>query len=444
MGTLGLRRYNPFYPGREGRLLGVLGLFLPPTSYADNVFEFRTPRVKFGVGVLNELGYELERLKARKLFVVTTRGWVRRGLIQRIEKLLPEGVEMEYFSDVEPEPSDSNVEQLADAMRKFGPDAILAVGGGSVIDAAKVAAVLERYGGRVRDYVAPPYGAGKPVPGPIKPLIAVPTTAGTGSEVTSVAVVTLPDLKVKVGVRSDELRPYLALLDPELTLTMPKKVTVDTAMDALTHAVEAYMAIPFYARPKPETPAKRPVYHGSNPITDALAEKAIELIGRYLRRAAYNGQTDIEARAGMLLASNLAGLAFGNAGTSLAHAASYPLGGRYKLTHGEAVGILLPAVLEFNAPADYCKATKVGELLSGEKPPCRCCPEGAKWAADKIRELQKDVGFTPGLEAVGVDPNDIPAMAEETLKQKALLALNPRPVTAKDVEWIYRRAWRNY
>ncbi len=419
-------------------------MFLPPTPYADNVFEFRSPRVKFGVGSLNELTYELEALKARKVFLVTTRGWVKRGLVERIEKLLPEGASLEYFADVEPEPSDANVEALAEAMKKAEPDVIIAVGGGSVIDAAKVAAVLEKYGGRVRDYVAPPYGAGRPVPGPIKPLIAVPTTAGTGSEVTSVAVVTLPDLKVKVGIRSDALRPYLALLDPELTLTMPRKVTVDTAFDALTHAVEAYMAIPFYARPRPESPAKRPVYHGSNPVTDALAEKAIQLIGRYLRRAAYNGQTDIEARAGMLLASNLAGLAFGNAGTSLAHAASYPLGGRYKVTHGEAVGILLPAVLEFNAPADYCKATMVGVLLSGEEPPCTCCPEGAKWAADKIRELQRDVGFTPGLEAVGVDPNDIPVMAVETLKQKALLALNPRPVTAKDVEWVYRRAWRNY
>ncbi len=419
-------------------------MFLPPTPYADNVFEFRAPRVKFGVGSLNELGYEIEALGAKKVFLVTTRGWVRRGIVERVGKLLPEDASLEVFSEVEPEPSDANVEALADAMKKFEPDVIVAIGGGSVIDAAKVAAVLERYGGRVRDYVAPPYGAGRPVPGPIKPLIAVPTTAGTGSEVTSVAVVTLPDLKVKVGIRSDALRPYLALLDPELTLTMPKKVTVDTAFDALTHAVESYMAIPFYARPRPRSPAERPVYHGSNPVTDALAERAIELIGRYLKRAAYQGQTDIEARAGMLLAANIAGLAFGNAGTSLAHAASYPLGGRYEVTHGEAVGILLPAVLEFNAPADYCKATRIGVLLSGEKPPCYCCPEGAKWAADKIRELQRDVGFTPGLEAVGVDPKDIPAMAVETLKQKALLALNPRPVTAKDVEWVYRRAWRNY
>lgn len=369
-------------------------------------------------------------------------GWIKRGLLDRIREIL--GFDIPYWDGVEPEPSAESVEEGAKAFSQSDADCILAVGGGSALDTAKIVNLLATYGGTVRDYVAPPYGNGKPVPGPVKPMIAVPTTAGTGSEVTSVAVVTLKAENVKVGISSDYLRPTLALLDPELTLSVPPKITADTGMDALTHAVESYIAKPYWAREKPDDPSKRPVYVGSYPVTEALAEKAIELIGKYLRRAVYWGQTDIEARSGMLLASYLAGLSFGNSGVGLAHAASYPLGGRFKVSHGEAVGILLPAVLEYNAPANYQKAKRVGELLTGTNCPERTPEDCAKWAADEIRKLQKDIKFTPGLEAVGVVEEDLIEMAEETLKQKRLLATNPRPVDVEGVIWVYKRAMRNY
>ncbi|UXD21554.1 alcohol dehydrogenase [Ignicoccus pacificus DSM 13166] len=408
----------------------------------DTIWEFRSPRSKFGPGSFNELGAEMKRMRCEKPFVITTRGWVRRGIIDRLKEIL--GTEVPYWDGVEPEPSAESVEEAAKAFKESNADCLIAIGGGSALDTAKIANLLATYGGSVRDYIAPPYGQGKPVPGPVKPMIAVPTTAGTGSEVTSVAVVTLKAENVKVGISSDYLRPSLALLDPELTLTVPPKVTADTGMDALTHAVEAYIAKPYWAREKPEDPLKRPVYVGSYSVTESLAEKAIELVGKYLRRAVYWGKTDLEARSGMLLASYLAGLAFGNSGVGLAHAASYPLGGRFKVTHGEAVGILLPAVLEYNAPANYEKAKKVGELLSGtecpEKDPQKC----AEWAANVIRALQKDIKFTPGLEVVGVTEEDIIEMAEETMKQKRLLATNPRPVDVDGVIWVYKRSMRNY
>ncbi|HIH90380.1 hydroxyacid-oxoacid transhydrogenase [Ignicoccus hospitalis] len=410
--------------------------------FGDYVWEFRSPRSKFGPGALNELKVDLERLRVEKPFLITTKGWVKRGIVDRLREIL--GKDVPYWDGVEPEPSAESVEEAAKALAESGADSVIAIGGGSALDTAKIANLLATYGGRVRDYVAPPYGEGKPVPGPVKPMVAVPTTAGTGSEVTSVAVVTLKDVGVKVGISSDFLRPSLALLDPELTMTVPPKVTADTGMDALTHAVESYIAKPYWARERPEDPAKRPVYVGSFTVTDALAERAIELIGKYLRRAVYQGRTDLEARSGMLIASYLAGLAFGNAGVGLAHAASYPLGGRYKVTHGEAVGILLPAVLEFNAPANYEKAKRVGELLTGEKCPERDPAKCAEWAANAIRELQRDIKFTPGLEAVGVKEEDLMEMAKETLNQKRLLATNPRPVTEEDVYWVYKRSMRNY
>jgi len=408
----------------------------------DAIWEFRSPRSKFGPGSLNEIGFEMKRFDCTKPFVITTRGWVKRGIMDRLKAVL--GTEVPYWDGVEPEPSAESVEEAAKAFKESGADCLIAIGGGSALDTAKIANLIAVYGGSVRDYVAPPYGQGKQVPGPVRPMIAVPTTAGTGSEVTSVAVVTLKSENVKVGISSDYLRPSLALLDPELTMTVPPKVTADTGMDALTHAVEAYIAKPYWAREKPEDPSKRPVYVGSYPVTESLAEKAIELIGKYLRRAVYWGRTDLEARSGMLLASYLAGLAFGNSGVGLAHAASYPLGGRFKVTHGEAVGILLPAVLEFNAPANYQKAKRVGELLSGTECPEKNPEKCAEWSANVIRELQKDVKFTAGLEVVGVTEEDIIEMAEETMKQKRLLATNPRPVDVDSVIWVYRRSMRNY
>ncbi len=408
----------------------------------DNVWLFRATTAKFGPNVIEELGYDLRKLGCKKPFVITTKGWVKRGLIERLRKIL-QGFELDYWDGVEPEPSSDSVEEAAKALKESGADCVIAVGGGSTLDTAKVAAVIAKYGGTVRDYVAKPHGAGKPVPGPIYPLIAIPTTAGTGSEVTPVAVVTLKDEGVKTAVSSDYIRPSLALLDPLLTVTMPAKVTADTGMDALSHAVESYLARPYNTRPKPESPDKRPTYVGSYVITETLAEKAIELIGNYLRRAVFV-PTDLEARSAMLIASHIAGIAFGNSGTGLAHAASYPLGSRYKVTHGEAVGILLPAVVEVVGLYNPRKAIKIGELLSGEKPPSGGVLDKVKWAADRIRDLQRTIGFTPGLEALGVKEEDIREMAQETLTHKRLLSLCPKEITLDDVIYVYKRSMRNY
>ncbi len=406
----------------------------------DNVWLFRATTAKFGPNVINELPYDVKRLGCERPFVITTKGWVKRGIIDKLRNLLGD---FSYWDGVEPEPTSESVEDAAKALKESGADCVIAIGGGSTIDTAKIAAIIAKYGGTVRDYVSKPHGAGKPVPGPIYPLIAIPTTAGTGSEVTPVAVVTLKDEGVKTAVSSDYIRPALAVLDPLLTVTMPPKVTADTGMDALSHAVESYLARPYNTRPKPESPEKRPTYVGSYIITETLAEKAIELIGSYLRRSVYV-PTDLEARSGMLIASHIAGIAFGNSGTGLAHAASYPLGSRYKTTHGEAVGILLPAVVEVIGLYNPTKAVKIGELLTGEKPPSGSVLDKVRWAADKIRELQKSINFTPGLESLGVREDEIKEMAEETLTHKRLLSLCPKEITLDDVIYVYRRSMRNY
>lgn len=410
-----------------------------PVDLVDSVWELKLSPLKFGLGAVREIGYALQGLGGSRPLLVTDKGVAQAGLANDVNQLLAErGLEVDVWDGAEPEPTAQSIEAGIDWVVGKNFDSFISVGGGSVMDTAKVINLISSHGGSMLDYVAPPTGKGKGISGPLKPHIAVPTTAGTGSETSPSTVISLPDQMIKVGISHAFCRPTLAIVDPLLHVTMPPKVTADSGMDALAHAVESFVTRRFDRKPKPKTPSDRPVYGGGTPVTDIFAEKAIELIGRFLRRAVYNGQ-DIEARNGMALAATLAGVAFTNAGVTAVHAMAYPVGGQFHSSHGETNAVLLPAVMEFLVPAVPEKLRQVAKAM-GERVDGISFLEGARKAISAIIQLLKDINGPNGIGAFGVKEDDLARMAADTLKIQRLLVGNPRPTTKKNIEDLYRRA----
>ncbi len=405
----------------------------------DSIWELNLTRYKFGLGAANEIGYAMKALGGSKSLLITDEGVAKAGLPKKVNHLLKEqGLDAKVWDGVEPEPSVKSIEVGIEWAEDKGFDSFISVGGGSSIDTAKVINLISSHGGTILDYVAPPTGSGKSIPTPLKPHIAVPTTAGTGSETSPTSVISLPEKMIKIGISHAFCRPDMAIIDPLLHISMPPKVTGDSGMDALAHAIESYITRRFDRKPKPKTPFERPVYGGGTPVTDIFAEKAIELIGRYLRRAVNNGN-DIEARSGMALAATLAGIAFTNAGLTAVHAMAYPVGGQFHSSHGETNAILLPAVMEFLLSTVPEKFYFVAKLM-GENVEGLSLYEGAKKSVNAIIELMKDINIPNGLSTFGVKEDDLPKMAEATLKIQRLLVGNPRPVTKENLEKMYKRA----
>ena len=380
----------------------------------------------FGPGACHQLGEIALHHGFKRVLVVTDPVLLKAGLVEHVHApLLEAGVFIEIFSGGEPEPSLRAADSCLAAARAFSPDAVLGLGGGSNMDLAKATAVVLAHGGTIRDYV----GDGK-VPGPILPVLCVPTTAGTGSEVSAATVLTDTDNHMKVGILSNFLRPRVAVVDPLLTLTCPPKVTADSGIDALTHAIEAYTAVDNAAFPLPH--GERTVYQGAHPFGDMLAEKAIALIGQFLRRAVTNGH-DHEAREGMALAATLAGMAFSNVGVAAVHALEYPVGAAVHCSHGAGNGLLLPYVMRFNLPARRERFAVVARLL-GEK-------EDAEAAITAVERLRADIGIPTRLRDLGVKEEQLKPFAEKAFAVKRILRVNPRPVTAADLEGILRAAY---
>ena len=332
----------------------------------------------------------------------------------------------------EPEPSLRAADACIEAARRFGPDALVGLGGGSNMDLAKITATVLAHGGGPRDYVGDDQ-----LPGPVAPLVCVPTTAGTGSEVSAASVLTDTDNHMKVGVLSNYLRPRVALVDPLLTVSCPPKVTADSGIDALTHAIEAYTAVDNAAFPLP--PGERTVYQGKHPVGDMLAERAITLIGANLRRAVANG-TDLDAREGMALGATLAGLAFSNVGVAAVHALEYPVGGATHCSHGAGNGLLLPYVMRFNLPARRREMAAVARLL-GEDVTGLDEGQAAERAVAAVERLRQDIGIPTRLRDLGVTEGQLRPFAEKAFAVKRILRVNPRPVTADDLEGILRAAY---
>jgi len=380
-------------------------------------YPFVTPGVSHvGLGALGNLEPELKRLGASRVLLVCDPGIVKAGLAAQVAEVLQKGgLEFELFSEVELEPSTDNVEQAANVVKSGNFDVIVGVGGGSSLDIAKGAAVLATNGGRMRDYMGI-----EQIPKPGLPTVLIPTTAGTGAEVTLNAIYALKDEQVKKGVVSRYLRAAVAIVDPELTLSCPPSVTAATGMDALVHAIESYTAV-------------KATIH-----TDLYALEAIRLIGRSLRRAVSLG-SDIKARTDMSWGSYLAGISLANAGVGAVHALAYPLGGRFHVSHGVSNSLLLPYVLRFNVIGNLEKfaqvAAALGEPVAGMNP-----RDAAMAAKDAVFSLSQDIGIPQHLSEVGVTESDIDWLTDSAMEQTRLLSNNPRVMTKDDIRRIYTEA----
>lgn len=389
--------------------------------------------IVFGPGAAAHLSEIAARDGLRRVFVATDEPIVRAGLVEQIQRPLQSAnVAVEIFAGGEPEPSLKTAEHALAAAKAFRPDAILGLGGGSNIDLAKVVATVLTHGGVPRDY----FGDDQ-LRGPIMPVICVPTTAGTGSEVSGSAVLTDQENQIKVGLLSNFMRPRWAVVDPCLTLTCPKKVTADSGIDALTHAIEAFTAVDNEVFPLP--PGEKTIYQGRHLLGDALAEKAIALVGQHLVRAVHE-PANLEARSGMSLAALLAGLAFSNVGVALTHALEYPLGGLVHCSHGEGNGLLLPYVMRYNLPVREARFAEIARLL-GRNIDGLSVREAAEQAIIAVEDLRREIGIPLRLRELGVPQDQLPKLAEKAAGIKRILRVNPRYPTVTEMTEIFQSAW---
>lgn len=420
----------------------------------ETVFTWGAPPLKFGVGAADELGHDLLQLGVERVLVITDPGVAATGLPDRIrDTLAGSGVKAEVYDEAHVEPTDASFRAAVEYAAQSSWDGFVAVGGGSSIDTAKAVNLMTTYPGELMDYVNKPVGLGKPPPGPLKPLVAVPTTAGTGAESTPVCVLDILDLKVKTGISHPRLRPTLAVVDPLLTLSLPPQVTAATGMDVLCHALESYTARPYSAflRHRPE---ERVAYCGANPVSDAWTEKALGLLRRSFRRAVLSGH-DLQARIDMMMAATFAGMGFGNAGVHLPHACAYPIAGRVRdyrpagypadepmVPHGQSVSLTAPASFRFTFPTDPERHLRAAELLAGVTLTEVADPADALPVA--IVDLMRDIGIPNGIGGVGYDEADIDDLVDGALKQQRLLATAPRETTADDLAAIFRESVENW
>jgi alcohol dehydrogenase class IV len=401
---------------------------------ARTTFTFHSAgQLIFGRDAVDQLSEVVRRLTASRVFIVTDGALVKAGIVDRIRAAVTASpATVEIFDGGLPEPPISLAETCVEQARRFGAQAILGLGGGSNMDLAKITATVVTHGGAPRDYIGDDQ-----IKGPILPLICVPTTAGTGSEVSGASVLTDTERAMKVGILSNYLRPRVALVDPLLTVSCPAKVTADSGIDALTHAIEAYTAVDNADFPLP--PGERTIYQGRHPFGDMLAEKAIEIIGANLRHAVADGH-NLAAREAMALGATLAGMAFSNVGVAVVHALEYPVGGATHCSHGAGNGLLLPFVMRFNMPARIKQFARIAALL-GEDVSGLSPEAAAERAVAAVNRLKGAIGIPARLRDLGVTHEQIPVFAEKAFAVKRILRVNPRPVTARDLESILESAF---
>lgn len=382
---------------------------------AEKEFLFKVPQdIYFGKGCLKKIPEILAQEKAEKVFLISDAGLKSVGVVDKVEKIVTDaGYKVEDYLGVVPNPTMAVVNEATQQYKASGCKCIIALGGGGPMDVAKSVGLLATYGGDDLDYV----GYNK-VPGPIVPLIAIPTTAGTGSEVTASSVIVNEKTHYKMAVIDYNLIPKYALADPEMIMTLPAKVAAACGIDAFVHAEEAYVS------------------KKSNPITDAFAEKAMELIGANIRRFVAS-RDDEEAACNMMLGSTLAGISFMWALLGDVHAMSHPVSGYFNVPHGVANAVLLPTIVEYNALADNGRYKKIyNYITNGKKADDSFTPD---MLAKEIRKLNADLGIPANLTEAGVTEDKIPLMAIDAMKSGNIL-VNPRQTTIKDVEALYHKA----
>ena len=419
----------------------------------ETVFTLEATPIKFGPGAAADAGWELKRLGVRRALLVTDPGVAATGHPDRVRAAIEaEGIEVVVYDRARVEPTIDSLQHAADAALEAGVDGFVSVGGGSAMDTAKVADLIVTHPAPVMDYVNPPIGEGRKPPGPLKPHLAIPTTSGTGSEATTVAVLDIPDLKVKTGISHRYMRPHQAIVDPELTRTLAAEVTSSAGLDVVCHAAESYISKPFDARPRPESPDDRPPYQGSNPVADVWSAKALEYGGAYLRRAVADAG-DVEARGRMMLAASMAGVGFGSAGVHIPHACAYPIASLKHawsppgypddhpfVPHGWSVIVTAPAAFRYTYEADPEKHRRAAELIAGEPIP----DADENTLPQVLTDLMRDVGAPSGVRELGYDDGDIEALVEGAMKQQRLLVVSPREPSEEDVAAILRDSMENW
>ena len=418
----------------------------------EQVFSADVTRIRYGCGVLKELGQEARALGIKRAAVYTDSRIRSLPLFdEAVAALRAEGIEAVIYDEVRVEPTDVSFKEAARFANSGAFDGFISIGGGSVIDTAKAANLYSSCEGDFMDYVNAPIGRGLVVPGPLRPHLACPTTAGTGSESTGIAVFDLLEMKSKTGISSRALLPDRGIVDPRWTESLPATVMAATGFDAISHALEALTAKPFTSRPSPENISGRPMPQGANPFSDTLCRESLRQAGKYLVRAV-NDRTDHEARHAMMYAATLAGVGFGNAGCHLPHAMSYPVSGRVEhyqpegypggepiCPHGMSVIVNAPAAYRFTAPGCPERHAEGAELLGADAHDTVPAEAGAILAGH-IEEMMQATGVPNGIGGVGFTEEAVDGLAEAASAQQRLLLVAPVSVDEADLRNLYRDA----
>ncbi|KAF7666718.1 hypothetical protein LDENG_00094730 [Lucifuga dentata] len=441
---------NSFHQGA-----GAAACTVRKTDYA---FEMASSNIRCGKGVTREIGMDLRNLGARNVCLMTDRNLSHLPPVKAVlDSLVKNNVNYKLYDKVRVEPTDSSFKEATSFAKNETFDVFVAVGGGSVIDTCKAANLYSCYPeADFLDFVNAPIGKGKPIQRNLKPLIAVPTTSGTGSETTGVAIFDFEPIKTKTGIASRALKPVLDLVDPLHTLHMPNRVAANSGFDVLCHALESYTALPYNQRsPCPSNPIDRPAYQGSNPISDVWSRHTLIVVAKYMKRAVQDPE-DLEARSSMHLASVFAGIGFGNAGVHLCHGMSYPIAGNVKthmakgynvehplVPHGLSVVLTSPAVFTFTAPMCPERHLEAAEILGADIRQVKREDAGAV-LADTLRHFLFDLQVENGLEAVGYTKDDIPDLVRGTLPQERVTKLSPRGHTEEDLTQLFEASMKLY
>ena len=407
----------------------------------ETVFTLEATPIKFGPGAVDDAGWELSRLGVSRALLVTDPGIPHVSRV--VDSLRAAGISVVVFDGVRVEPTLSSLQAAADFALAASVDGFVSVGGGSSIDTAKVANLITTHPAPVMDYVNAPIGGGVKPPGPLRPHLAIPTTCGTGSEATTVAVLDIPERQIKTGISHRYLRPTQAIVDPSLAASLPSDVVASAGLDVVCHAAESFLSRPFDSRERPSSPDDRPPYQGANPVADIWSQKALEYGGRFLRRAVSDA-SDAEARGAMMLAASMAGVGFGSAGVHIPHSCAYPIAGLKHsfvpagypddhpfVPHGISVIVTAPAAFRFTYSADPERHHRAASLLGSDDSGPDALPEA-------LLALMHDLGVPTNIAELGYEDADIPALVEGALAQARLLAVAPREVGEADLSAILR------